>query len=150
MVGLNLSAIKSQAMASSFPEPADIYVCDKCGIDITNHFIAQQSHSWRPLGQERYTCQCGERYLTGAVEWIHLSAWERRRRLSQTVGLGILCSAMASPLGLLAYFLLRILHLPGKVGLIGAIAITACPFALWMISFWFEVMASMWRTKRPE
>src|SRR5215472_3238292 len=116
MSRLNLPARKSQALASSFPEPADSYICDKCGKDITPHFNVPQSHSWRPLGPERYTCQCGERYLTGAVEWLHLSEWEKQRRLSQTFGLGALLSVMISPLGLLIYFLFRLVHLPREAG----------------------------------
>jgi len=29
-----------QLHASEFPEPADVYVCDKCGRDITSHLVA--------------------------------------------------------------------------------------------------------------
>jgi hypothetical protein len=62
--------------ASAFPNRADVYVCDKCGRDITKHLRPGQSHTWAPMGRERYLCLCGQKYLTGAREWDHFSERE--------------------------------------------------------------------------
>ena len=51
MQALNLN---STAPASRFPEAADVYVCDKCGRDITEHLHRGRPHVWRPLGPARY------------------------------------------------------------------------------------------------
>ena len=65
-----------------FPEGADDeYVCDKCGRDLTEHLHRGRGHAGIRLGPERYRCICGEAYLSGAVEWDHLGAGERRRRI---------------------------------------------------------------------
>jgi hypothetical protein len=95
MLSLNLGARPLVKLpASAFPDRADIYVCDKCGRDITRHFRPGQAHVWAPMGPERCLCLCGERYLTGAKEWDHFSDWERNRRVGDTLGLGILFSAI--------------------------------------------------------
>lgn len=82
--------INSTIPASRFPEPADVYVCDKCGRDITEHLHRKQPHVWRPLGPARYVCVCGAKYDSGAVEWDNLSQWERTNRLRQAVGLVVI------------------------------------------------------------
>jgi hypothetical protein len=38
--------------ASCFAERADIYVCDKCGRDLTKRFRPGQSHSWTPMDRQ--------------------------------------------------------------------------------------------------
>jgi hypothetical protein len=100
MLSLNLGARPLITLpASAFPNGADVYVCDKCGRDITRHFRPGRAHVWAPMGPERYLCLCGQRYLTGATEWDHLSDWERNRRVKDTLGLGVLFSAMFSNTG---------------------------------------------------
>jgi hypothetical protein len=146
MIGLNLSERKSQLPASAFPERADIYICDQCQRDLTEHFIPGQAHVMQPLGPERYTCECGRRYLTGAVEWQNLSEWDRRRRKVDAFGIGALFSVMLSIPGLCVYFVLRLLHLP-KVALFVAVFIAACPLVLSVTMFLSEVLASLWRTR---
>jgi hypothetical protein len=58
--------------ASEFPEAADVYVCDKCGRDMTRHLYRGRAHVRQPLGPVRYFCCCGQDYLSGATEWDYL------------------------------------------------------------------------------
>ena len=95
--------------ASSFPERADLYICDQCGADLTKYLPRPSSHSWPPYGPARYICRCGAAYLTGAVEWEALDFRERRRRLRDLFGLSLMFAAMfAIPgtcVGLLVYWI---------------------------------------------
>ena len=100
MQALNLN---STVPASRFPEPADVYVCDKCGRDITEHLHRGRPHVWRPLGPSRYVCVCGAKYVTGAVEWDNLGQWERTRRLRQGVGLLVILGLILISIGALLY-----------------------------------------------
>lgn len=133
--------------ASAFPGRADVYVCDECGRDITKHFRPGRAHVWRPMGVERYACLCRRRYLTGATEWDHFRGGERKKRIVQTLGVGIFLSVLLSILSLLFYLPLHlILGLPSVV-LTTALVIAALPF-LWMqIAFWPGVIKSVWRTR---
>jgi hypothetical protein len=100
MQALNLN---STVPASRFPEPADLYVCDKCGRDITEHLHRGRPHVWRPLGPVRYVCVCGAKYVTGALEWDNLSKWERTRRLRQGLGLLAILGLILTPISALLY-----------------------------------------------
>jgi hypothetical protein len=133
--------------ATSFPERADRYVCDKCGRDVTKYFQPRQSHSWTPMGPTRFVCWCEQRYVTGAIEWDHLGPSERRRRISQTLGLGVLLSAMFSVVGILVYLVLRFLFDLREAGFFLAVFMAAGPFVLVQIEFWPKVRASVWRTR---
>lgn len=93
--------------ASRFPEPADVYACDSCGRDITEHLHRGRPHVWRPLGPARYVCVCGAKYVTGAAEWDNLSEWERTGRLRQGVGLLLVLTLILSAIGSLLYFALN-------------------------------------------
>jgi hypothetical protein len=95
------------------------------------------------MGPERFECLCGQKYLTGATEWDHLGDWERRRRLGQIFGLGILFSAFFLVPGLVVYFALH----RSRTAFITASCIAALPFSLMFVPFSFEVAASMWRTR---
>jgi hypothetical protein len=133
--------------ASSFPERADVYICDKCARDVTKHFRPRQSHTWAPIGPARFTCRCGQRYVTGAIEWDHLGLPERHSRVRQTFVLAIFLSGIFSILGVLIYFALRFLFDLRQAGFLVALFITALPFVWLQITFWPEVLASMWRTR---
>jgi hypothetical protein len=133
--------------ASGFPERADVYICDKCARDVTKHFRLRQSHSWTPMGPTRFVCRCGQRYLTGAIEWDHLGLSERHRRVWQTLVLGIFLSGVFSIFGILVYFALRFLFDLREAGFLVAIFITALPFVWLQMTFWPGVLASMWRTR---
>ena len=50
-----------QLRASQFPEPADVYVCDKCGRDITVHLYSGRAHVQILLRPSRYVCRCGQK-----------------------------------------------------------------------------------------
>ena len=140
-----------QVPASKFPEPADVYICDRCGRDITAHLHPPQSHSARPFGPLRYTCVCGERYLSGAVEWDNLDKWEKRRRL---VDMGLVIILLV----LLALFVASLYY--GVVhrsvvllGILGVATLFLCPlFPLFLLILRlpFEILASLWRTRISE
>jgi hypothetical protein len=133
--------------ASGFPERADAYICDKCARDVTKYFRLRQSHSWTPMGPARFVCRCGQCYLTGAIEWDHLGLPERHRRIRQTLVSGVLLSGMFSVFGILVYFALRFLFDLRQAGFLVAVFITAVPFVWLQMTFWPEVLASMWRTR---
>ncbi len=133
--------------ASGFPQRADTYICDKCARDVTRYFRLHQSHSWTPMGPARFVCRCGQRYLTGAIEWDHLGLPEKHRRIRQTLVLGVFLSGMLSIFGILVYFALRFLFDLRQAGFLVAAFITAVPFVWLQMTFWPEVLASMWRTR---
>jgi hypothetical protein len=99
------------------------------------------------MGPERFLCLCGQRYLTGATEWDHFGDWERERRVRDTVGLGVLFSAMSSIPGLLACLVLYFVFGLREGALVTGLVITGLPFSLMQLGFWPGVIASMWRTR---
>lgn len=133
--------------ASAFPERANVYTCDKCGRDVTKHFHLVRGHVWSPMGPIRFTCRCGERYLTGATEWDYLGAGERRRRIGQTLFFSLLFSAMSSIFATLVYLLLRFVFDLRQTGFILALLIATFPFVLMQLTFWPGVVSSIWRTR---
>jgi|SRR5271155_4438671 len=133
--------------ASAFPDWADVYTCDKCGCEVTRQFHPPVSHSWPPMGHETFVCRCGQRYLTGAMEWDHLSSSERRRRVGLTLFLGAILSLACSALASLVYLVLRFAFGLTEAAVSTAIAVTALPFFLSQASFWSGVIASVWRTR---
>jgi hypothetical protein len=148
MVSLNLGGRPLVTLpACAFPERADAYICDKCGRDITEHFRPRTSHSWEPMGPEKYECLCGQEYLTGAKEWDHLDYRERRQRAKSTLMLGVLFSVIALIPSLLAYFFLRFAFGFRAGALATSLIVIALPFVLLQIVFWPGVIASMWRTR---
>jgi hypothetical protein len=144
-----LSLGKTQLPASRFPEPAGVYVCDKCGEDITAYLHRGQPHAWRPLGPSRYKCRCGQEYLSGAIEWDNLSNWEKRSRLRQDLGILIL---IAVPLTAFV-FLLRTAVAHRGIALSVLCVAAALPGILLLLAFaafvleGFEVVLSLWRTR---
>lgn len=147
MEALNLNT--KRLRASEFPEPADVYLCDKCGRDIAARLRRGQAHSWRPLGPLRYVCPCGQKYLSGAVEWDNLSDWERRQRSGQTFGLVIILSAVLTCFGVLVYFALT-RHNPLLLVLSVLAAVPSIAFfgllAASLLDV-FGIAASLWRTR---
>jgi hypothetical protein len=146
MSDLNATPARTERPASEFPEPADVYLCDDCKTDITSHLFPGKSHTWRAMGPERYTCACGRKYLTGAVEWDHLSVWERRSRAVQTHGVAILFSIMLAVPALVFFFLLAwLLHWKAALGALAVLI--SLPFLAVEAAFWFAVAASKRRTR---
>lgn len=140
---LNLNApSKTQLPASAFPSYADVYVCDHCGRNITKHLRRTNGHTGTPLGREMYVCVCGRKYVTGAIEWDHLSEQERKRRIRQDFGLARFFSAILAIPGLLIYIVFH----RARGGLSAALLITAFPFILLGLSY-LDVAASIWRTR---
>lgn len=137
---------KRRLPASAFPEPALVYVCDGCGKDITRHLHRRRGPTWTPMGPARYTCACGRRWLTGAVEWDYLGEWDRRHRVRSTLG----CSAfLAIPSLLLGALLYLVLH-GWRWAAITATVVAALPLALSVLPGSIAVAASIWRTRfRP-
>ena len=148
MLSLNLGSTRAvtQLPASSFPERAEAYVCDQCGCDVTKHFCRSRAHVWSPMGPERFKCTCGKSYLTGATEWDHLRHWGRRKRIGETIGIGIILSVISSIFAFLIYLFLHFIFGVGRGALITATIITWLPFALLQIMFWPGVLASKFRT----
>jgi uncharacterized membrane protein YidH (DUF202 family) len=146
MQALNLN---STIPASRFPEPADVYVCDNCGRDITEHLHRGRPHVWRPLGPARYGCACGAKYVTGAAEWDNLSEWERTRRLRQGVGLLLILALILIPIGVLLYFALY----RGGFFLTALAILSASPAIVCLALFLgtafdlMEIAASVFRTR---
>jgi hypothetical protein len=129
--------------ATASQSPADVYVCQKCGSDITKYLNRGQAHTWEPIGSEHYLCPCGEKYPTGAIEWDHLGQSEKKRRLERILGRGIVFSSLFSVFGVVAYFVLD----RSNEALIGLLAIAVIPFLLTNVTFWLEVAASIWRVR---
>jgi hypothetical protein len=146
MLGLStnpIQLIKSQLPASAFPNYAEVYVCDNCGRNITRHFHAPQSHTSGQIGPTRYQCRCGQKYPTGAIEWDHLGDRRRKNYFLLTFLLGFASSVLLSvPCFASYYFLGR-----SREILIAACVISAIPFFLINLPFWFRVAASLWRTR---
>jgi hypothetical protein len=140
-----------QLRASQFPELADLYVCDKCGKDVTAQLQHGQAHVWRPLGPLRYVCSCGQKYLSGAVEWDNLSDWEKRQRSRQTFGLTIITSVILSGFGFLVHFAVTRQSIP----LFVLCTLAAIPASVFLAMLGaslldvFGIAASLWRTRVP-
>ena len=148
MISLNLNARdRIKLPASEFPTRADVYTCDKCGWDITKHFHPVRAHVWAAMGPDKYVCRCGEKYLTGATEWDYFSERERRKRVGDTFGLGLVFSAMISVLSVVVYLVLHFVFHRSREAFAIAFFITAFPFFLMVVPFGIEVAASVWRTR---
>ncbi|MCU1309673.1 MAG: hypothetical protein JWO20_798 [Candidatus Angelobacter sp.] len=94
------------------------------------------------MGNERYTCNCGQMYRTGAVEWDHLGNRERRRRLRDVLGLTLVfCTMISLPSGIVYLLLGR-----SRVAMIIALFIVGLPL-LWPLDFALEIASSVWRTR---
>jgi hypothetical protein len=129
--------------ASAFPDPATTYVCDKCGRDITKYLHRGRAHTWQPMGPQRYICRCGQRWLSGAVEWDHLGGWERRRRVRDTLALSIAFAVLAAIPAVITY---AALHAWTGAPILAGLMI-ALPAILITVPFWICVAASLWRTR---
>ena len=146
MQALNLN---STVLASRFPEPADVYVCDKCGRDITEHLHRGQPHVWRPLGPAQYVCVCGAKYVTGAMEWDNLRDWEKSKRLWQSVGLLVVLGLILTAIGVLVYLTVA----SGGVALTVLALLSASPAVVCLALFaataldLLEIIASVFRTR---
>ena len=135
--------------ASAFPEPAVIYVCDTCGRDVTKNLHAGRAHVQTPIGPPRYTCRCGTRYPSGAVEWDHLGAWDRKRRIRDYWVLGTV--TLLPPVALIGLVIVaagRRSIILATIALVIAIPGVICArlFAAFAAE-WLDVAASIWRTR---
>jgi len=145
---MNLSSPEPVSLpASEFPKRADKYLCDYCGRDVSKRFRPGRPHSQAPMGPTRFTCRCGKKYVSGAIEWDHLGDRERRRRIRETLLFGVFFSVMFSiPAGLIYLFFRFLLDLR-RAGFLVACIVILLPFALMQATFWPAVVASMWRTR---
>lgn len=151
MEALNLNQKQfgtKQLRASEFPDPADVYVCDKCGRDITAHLHRGRAHVRMPLGPSRYICDCGQKYRSGTAEWDDLSDWDRRQRLAD-IGLAFIVLAALAGFSILVAF--AVTH--RRVALLVVLAIAALfsipllPLFIAILTSPFEIAASLWRTR---
>jgi len=143
MVGLNLSArSKKRLPVTTVPEWAEEYFCDNCGLDVTKQVRRQQSHSWQPMGAERFRCTCGHAWLTGAAEWDHLSDREKRNRVNGLIVLNIVSIFFASIVALAGYFLSANAGVALDAGLVALFL-----FLLFQLRSWVDLFASIWRTR---
>jgi hypothetical protein len=144
LLTLGLSATRRKKLpASAFPERADEYFCDDCGRDVTKHLHFPHSHAMAPIGAERYECQCGKKWLTGACEWIHFGNREQGGMISGAFVVGMIFSIFTLPFGLGVYFMTR----PSGVGLFAAIVVGIFPLIYWELLLWQSVIKSLWRTR---
>jgi hypothetical protein len=138
----------SQLPASRFPEPAELYFCDRCGRDLTKNLYHDRAPVWQPLRPMWFVCPCGQKYLSGAAEWDDLTTWERRQRVWQ-LRIGFALFALLVTPATLAYFALRY----GGAALIALVGIALIPSILVARPFGFvlldlyEIVASVWRTR---
>jgi hypothetical protein len=135
--------------ASAFPEAAAIYLCDTCGRDVTKHLRPARAHVQTRIGPPRYVCRCGTRYLSGAVEWDHLGAEDRKRRIRDYRVFGIV-----TLLPTITIILLVILAIERRSIFLAAIAFvisipgTMCAWLLaGFTAEWIAIAASIWRTR---
>jgi hypothetical protein len=143
---LNLNP--KQLHASEFPEPADVYVCDKCGRDITVHLHRGRAHVRQPIGPVRYFCPCGQDYPSGATEWDYLSDWEKRQWLGDIPLMSILFAALAGFVVFAYFALVRRSPVMILLSVVG-VPFAAVFFRLFIITSAvpFEIAASRWRTR---
>src|SRR5579863_7905493 len=151
METLNLYPIqlpKKELRASEFPEPADVYLCDNCGRDITAHLHCGRAHVSRPLGPSRYVCPCGQKYLSGAVEWDNLSDWEQRHRLVD-VWLAVIVFIALALFSFLVYFAIthRSIVLCTFLAVVFLFSVGLVPLFMAILFFPLEIAASLWRTR---
>jgi len=138
----------SRLPASRFPDPAEVYFCDRCGRDLTKNLYHDRAPVWQPLRPIWYVCQCGQKYLSGAAEWDDLTTWERKLRIRQ-LGIGFVLFALLVIPMTLAYFALRY----GGAAILAVVAIALIPSILVARPFGFvlvdlyEIIASIWRTR---
>lgn len=134
--------------ASEFPEPDDVYVCDKCGRDITAHLHRGRAHVRQPLGPVRYVCRCGRAYLSGATEWDYLSDWEKWQWLGDTPFIFISFAVVAA-YGAAVY--IAVVH---RRFVMVVLSLVGFPFALVFLRLFilisaipFQIVASILRTR---
>jgi len=133
--------------ASRFPRRADGYVCERSRRDLTKPFPPSRGHTWSPTAPERFNRPGGKTYLTGTSEWDHPEQSERSQRFPETLGIGMVVSAISSLLALVAYLLLPLAFRLGRAGVIAATSITCLPFIVVPITFWPSVVQSTLRTR---
>ena len=133
--------------ASAFPKWANVYICDKCGRDVTKYLHPPKSHAWQAIGPLRYTCRCGQEWLTSATEWDYMSDGERRRRIRFTLFLSRVLSVGMLGLGLVVYALIFLLAGHRRGVAIAAVVMAALPLVSILEPSAVVVLASMWRTR---
>ena len=134
--------------ASEFPDSADVYICDKCGRNITAHLHRGRAQVRQPLRPVRYVCRCSQSYLSGATEWDFMSDWERGFWLRDVLLIFILLALVAAH-GTLNYF--AVAH---RGLLMILLSVVGAPFALafllllvLMSPIPFQILASILRTR---
>lgn len=151
MQALNLALKQPPVLkrpASEFPEAADVYVCDKCGRDITRHLHHGRAHVRRPLGPVRYSCRCGQVYISGATEWDYLSNWEKRQWLKEVPLIFIFLAILAGCVSLVYFGVARrdvvLIVLSFAAAPVGIVS-----FRLFIImsAIPFQIAASLLRTR---
>ena len=143
MIGLDLGArSKKRLPVSALPESAEEYFCDDCAREVTKQVRRRESHSWQPMGAEKFRCACGHNWPTGAAEWDHLSDREKRNRVNGSIVLNAVLVFFASIVALAGYFL------SSKTGVAlyaGLVALSL--LLLFQFRSAFELFASIWRTR---
>jgi hypothetical protein len=134
--------------ASRFPEAADVYFCDKCGRDVTRHLHRGQAHVRQPIGPMRYTCGCGEIYLTGATEWDYLGDWDKRQWRADAGLALILFVLILIPvaLGYMAWHRRSVVLLAVFVAAFAFAIVCLRLFGLILVGF-LDIALSIWRTR---
>src|ERR1700722_14477123 len=151
MEALNLDTTQpatKQLCASAFPKPADVYLCDKCGSDVTVHLHRGRADVGNLIVDVRYFCPCGQDYLSGANEWDYLSGWEKRQWLRNILLMSILFAALAGFVVFAYSALVR--RSPVMILLsVAGVPFVAVFFRLFIITSAvpFEIAASRWRTR---
>jgi hypothetical protein len=137
MQALNLDPKQSPVAkrpASEFPETADVYLCDKCGKNITRHLHRGRAHVRQPLGPVRYSCRCGQDYISGATEWDYLSSWEKRQWLRDIPLIFIWFAILAGCMSVVCFTIMR------RNVIMIVLSVAAIPFGI--VSFRLFIIAS--------
>jgi hypothetical protein len=135
--------------ASRFPEYAERYVCDVCGLDVASKIQRSSGHGGPSIGPERFSCICGARYLSGMVEWDHLHPFMRRQYLK---GLLVAPALLILPAALFVYLAGTAIHRHSILfGVLACVeGLIAIPFELFGIVAMFSlpsIAMSIWRTR---
>jgi hypothetical protein len=127
------------------------YFCEQCGADLTK-FVRRRNPEASPLiGKDTGVCRCGREYLTGLIEWDHLTTEQKRKIYKRlALGSGVLLSmfVFAGAVGKGVHGnQISIAH--AVDGCIEGVFLGSGLVILLLARFYHNVLSSFRRTRRP-